>query len=353
MDFLNAVIDRCFDTWYDRRYFLKKLFGRAKVEQETQVVADNSVENKDEQTKEWKRPVYERSYDPYISRYADTEHLQLSHQTKYNRFPKIFESAKLLRPDAKRILSFGCSTGEECQRLAELFPYAEIIGVDIDEYSIKTARRKNRFPDRIFFHDDLGATGTYDLVLVLMVLFSLEQPIPRDRFVKVLTKLDKYINPNGILMVYTSDFDPKEVPEIAAYEAFNEWKRNHEKKPGREYFNGYYRKRTPEEMGIYVWRTSELVKAEETKKAANEVKVDTPAPEELSMVRPEAMPIVKPDAMDDGMGNTPWNPAAPTTPLNNPWINKNGVEDPDDYDPSTGGIRPTDIIPADVPPVHY
>jgi 2-polyprenyl-3-methyl-5-hydroxy-6-metoxy-1,4-benzoquinol methylase len=174
---------------------------------------------------------------------ATADYLQLSHQTKKNRFPKIFESAKSLKPDAKRILSFGCSTGEEAYTLAELFPDAEVVGVDIDHYSIQTARRNNKYTERIFFHDTIGATGNYDLVTCLMVLFSLESPIPWDKFDRIIKEIDPHINSGGLFMLYTCDYDPaRVVPINEKYDVINSWKRVHDKNK-KEYFCGYYRKR--------------------------------------------------------------------------------------------------------------
>jgi chemotaxis methyl-accepting protein methylase len=48
--------------------------------------------------------------------------------TAPNRYPEIFAAAVAAAAAARRILSFGCSTGEECVSLAEYFPKAEIIG---------------------------------------------------------------------------------------------------------------------------------------------------------------------------------------------------------------------------------
>lgn len=171
----------------------------------------------------------------------DDSYLQLSHMTKLNRFPKIFESAKKLQPNPKRILSFGCSTGEECVTLSELFPDAEIVGIDIDFHSIRYARRTVK-SDRIHFHTDLGATGQYDLALCLMVFFSLDQPVPFERMSANLKKIDRHLNQDALLMIYTSDHDPVLVEEISKYEPVNVWKHQHNKNQ-KEYFDGYYRKK--------------------------------------------------------------------------------------------------------------
>ncbi len=167
---------------------------------------------------------------------------QESHETREERFPKIYNAAKKLKPNARRILSFGCSTGPEVQALAKRFPNAEIVGVDIDHYSIQQARRNNKLPN-VSFHDELSGLGEFDLVTVLMVLFSMRSPIPEDSFKSTLAKIDQHINPGGVVMVYTADhpilgtgLDP------CKYKALNEWTRVHNVNH-KTYYCGYYRKR--------------------------------------------------------------------------------------------------------------
>ena len=41
--------------------------------------------------------------------------------TLYNRYPKVFQEIKDIVIDPKNILSFGCSTGEECITMQELY----------------------------------------------------------------------------------------------------------------------------------------------------------------------------------------------------------------------------------------
>lgn len=180
--------------------------------------------------------------DYYNDYYAKQGFLQPDHMTKMDRFPIIFESAKKLIPNPKRILSFGCSTGEEAQSLRKYFPDAEIVGVDIDYTSVQKARKSNT-DSNIHFHTDLGATGSYDLVFCLMVFFCMDTPIPYESFSTVLTNLDKRVNKDGFLMIYTADHNPSWVKSIREnYEPTNVWIRNHNK-VDKDYYNGYFKKK--------------------------------------------------------------------------------------------------------------
>lgn len=183
---------------------------------------------------------------PYASYKFESGYLQPNHMTRPERFPKIFDSAQRLKPKAKRILSFGCSYGDEVAAIAKRFPDAEIVGVDIDHSAVTTARRNVKLPN-VSFHDELEGTGKYDIILCLMVLFCMETPVPKDTWTNVLKKLDKHLNYNGLLMIYTSDYDPKEVLGNA-YSDVNVWTHEHNKCK-KQYFDGYYRKR----RNIFSW----------------------------------------------------------------------------------------------------
>jgi hypothetical protein len=94
---------------------------------------------------------------------------QTTPDTRDERYPELFDLAFEAAPDAKRILSFGCSTGEELIALRRRFPDAEIVGVEINRRSRRIAARRvagdpnirvRRAPDR----------ERFDLVFALAVL---------------------------------------------------------------------------------------------------------------------------------------------------------------------------------------
>lgn len=208
---------------------------------EPKIVAEaDAPKEKKDYSREYTRPYYSNPWT------RDNDYMQLSHMTSEERFPLIFDSAKTLQPNAKRVLSFGCSTGEECKALAKRFPNAEIMGVDIDWGSVQTARRRNKNCN-VSFHTDLEGVGKFDVVLALMVFFSMEKPIDFKMFSKSLNQIHRHLNPEGVLMVYTSDYDPASIPAIAQYKPLNVWMRVHNKN-SKTYYNGYYRKRSDKEM---------------------------------------------------------------------------------------------------------
>ena len=64
--------------------------------------------------------------------------------TKANRYPKIFGfvQARLGAESNVRILSYGCSTGEEVFSIRGYFPRAGIKGIDINAANIAVCRRR-------------------------------------------------------------------------------------------------------------------------------------------------------------------------------------------------------------------
>lgn len=182
------------------------------------------------------RPAYSWSAQRFNDGY-----LQPSGSTKDERYPKIYDSAAQLKPKAKRILSFGCSTGEEVFSLAKRFPNAEqLIGVDIDYNRVCTARRTNK-QKNIFFHDNVGGLGQFDVVTALNVFFCLENPIPKEQWKKTLEEVSGYVAPSGVLLIFKSDYDPMEVLSTD-FKAENCWNHTHNRN-NKDYFCGYFRKK--------------------------------------------------------------------------------------------------------------
>jgi len=109
-------------------------------------------------------------------------------------------------PEEARILDAGCGTGEGSSRLAELFPQARILGVDIIEEHLELARsRYARLATRLTFERqsifelDLP-DHSFDLTVCRHVLHSIPHP---DR---VLAELARVTRPGGFLHLIPEDY---------------------------------------------------------------------------------------------------------------------------------------------------
>ena len=138
---------------------------------------------------------------------------QLSYKTALDRYPEIFAGAAAAAPDARRILSFGCSTGEECASLQRYFPKAEIVGTDINRLNLWRARRRHKGNGIDFVHandEALAARGPFDAIFCLTVLRdtrldkepTIRESYPFDRFDERVRFLDKLLRPGGLLVFY-------------------------------------------------------------------------------------------------------------------------------------------------------
>jgi ubiquinone/menaquinone biosynthesis C-methylase UbiE len=120
------------------------------------------------------------------------------------------ESALIRRyglPDDIRILDAGCGTGEGSWRLAEMFPRATVLGVDILDQSLETARARHapRFAPRLTFENqsiyELRAPdGAYDLTVNRHVIHS----VPHAE--RVLAELKRVTKRGGRLHLIPEDY---------------------------------------------------------------------------------------------------------------------------------------------------
>lgn len=105
-----------------------------------------------------------------------------------------------------RILDAGCGTGEISWRLAELFPLAQVLGVDILDRHLDLARTRfaSLSPRLSFGHQSIfelsAADATYDLTVCRHVI----QSVPHvDR---VLAELRRVTKPGGWLHLIAEDY---------------------------------------------------------------------------------------------------------------------------------------------------
>lgn len=156
--------------------------------------------------------------------------------TRFDRYPRIFSFVKdqLTGVAAPRLLSFGCSTGEEVFTLREYFPQAEIIGIDINPRSITICRRRlaRSGDNRIRF--ELACSGAdepesyYDAIFCMAVLrhgdISGSQPkncshlICFDDFEKTVAGLARLLKPGGFLVIRHSNFRFSDTSAAAGFD---------------------------------------------------------------------------------------------------------------------------------------
>jgi hypothetical protein len=108
--------------------------------------------------------------------------------TLENRYPDLFRSVAALAPDAQRLLSFGCSTGEELISLRHWFPAATIVGAEINERSRRIARKRVAVDPFTEVVGPAEITGEFDVIFALAV-FQREPHQVAETRLKDLSKL--------------------------------------------------------------------------------------------------------------------------------------------------------------------
>lgn len=154
--------------------------------------------------------------------------------TRADRHPDFFvlAASRLADRADARILSFGCSTGEEVFALAERMPLARIDGIDINPACIAKARRNTpaRSRERIHFElrrAPIDLIRAYDAIFCLSVLRHalLDRDKPEScteilsfaRYEAVIETLDRALKTGGLLFLWGSNFVFAETPAAARY----------------------------------------------------------------------------------------------------------------------------------------
>jgi len=109
-------------------------------------------------------------------------------------------------PDRPRILDAGCGTGEGSSRLAELFPRAQVLGVDIidDHLALAQSRHAKLAPRLAFEHQSIFALQADDDSFDLTVCRHVIHSIPHAD--QVIAELARVTRPGGYLHLIPEDY---------------------------------------------------------------------------------------------------------------------------------------------------
>jgi SAM-dependent methyltransferase len=141
-----------------------------------------------------------------------------------DRYPWLFRFAasQLATPGNLRLLSFGCSSGEEVFALRRYFPKAEIVGIDVDPQNIALCKQRAhregsgglRFVTAASTADESRAS--YDAIFCLAVLclgdltvsgaLRSDPHLYFEDFDAVLTDFARCLKPSGLLLLHTTNF---------------------------------------------------------------------------------------------------------------------------------------------------
>ena len=109
-------------------------------------------------------------------------------------------------PENPQILDAGCGTGEAASRLAELFPTAKILGIDIIDAHLDLARsRYAHLASRLQFENQSVfelkiPDRTFDLTVCRHVIHSIPHPE------RVIGELVRVTRPGGYLHLIPEDY---------------------------------------------------------------------------------------------------------------------------------------------------
>lgn len=176
----------------------------------------------------------------YNKFFHSTELHQTSTTTLMNRYPDVFLACQeyfiLDRPI--KILSYGCSTGEELLTLRKYFPKSEIVGVDINPYCIKESMKKTyaELNTKVMksSQKNMMKHGPFDLVLCMAVLQRTPEAIADkkindissiysfEKFEAQLKRMDLYVKEKGLLVVHFTPYLFKHTSISKKYKDYGE-----------------------------------------------------------------------------------------------------------------------------------
>lgn len=137
--------------------------------------------------------------------------------TLLDRYPGVFAAAQAAigAEGAHRLLSFGCSSGEEVLTLRAYFPHASVVGAELNRAQLAACRRLPADPRIAFIEstaDGIAARGPYDAIFCMAVLqrrahsveraglTDISRVYPFARFDEQVDFLVAQLRPGGVLV---------------------------------------------------------------------------------------------------------------------------------------------------------
>ena len=168
---------------------------------------------------------------------------QTTSLTYMDRYPTIFSACRDYFNGTKnlKILSYGCSTGEEVLTLRRYFPNANIIGADINKHSLAICRKLPVDEKITFIYSSLKEIqkhGPYDAIFCMAVLqrkphyiaakgiISLKKVYPFEKFEQQIVEFDELVNPHGLIVIHFTQYSFGDTSVASKYEALGDYNQN-------------------------------------------------------------------------------------------------------------------------------
>ena len=169
---------------------------------------------------------------------------QTTSSTCLDRYPEIFAATRdyFSGKQPPKILSFGCATGEEVLTLRRYFPESEIVGVEINQNSLRICRSRSVDEKVTFLEstpENIAAQGPYDLIFCMAVLQrtpgtiqdkqirDLKKIYPFEKFQQKVQELDENLNVGGLFVIHMSQYDLPDTNLAPRYHPHGDWNQNY------------------------------------------------------------------------------------------------------------------------------
>lgn len=154
---------------------------------------------------------------------------QEASNTGYDRYPPIWRrAAAILKRTHPRVLSFGCSTGEECYTILAYFPGATVFGVEHAKIPLRMARLRHSHPNITYFSpSEIRGLSDFDLVCANSVLChhpananaQVNDLMPFEDFDGAVADLCSRIKSGGVLMLHNAEYRFKDTKASKGFRA--------------------------------------------------------------------------------------------------------------------------------------